>query len=514
MSLKPICLINPVSPFLLDERVFMSLGILKIAAVLERSGRPVEFLDLSGIVNYEDALIDYLANTDCTIFGLTATTPQFPSVVRILNVIRDRIKGAKVILGGPHVTLVNAAYKREITKGTEGRGLKSFTQLIDLFDVVVAGDGEEAIFHALDPFAPKVIDADDSKSPLWLSNSKFDDSPFPARHLIDVDSYRYFINNERALSLIAQLGCPYNCGFCGGRDSSAFRRIRQRSSENIVEEIVHLHHEYGVKGFMMYDDELNVNPKIIEFLNLASDAQREIGVEFQMRGFIKSNLFTNEQAEALYRAGFRWILVGFESGSPKILKNINKRATRDENTRCMEIANRHGLKVKALMSVGHPGESEETIKATRDWLVEVKPDDFDVTIITTYPGSPYFDHAVPHPTEKKVWVYTYGGDNLYSVELDYAAVPDYYKGDPEGGYKSYVYTDYLSAEDLVNLRNKMEKDVRNQLNIPFNPSSPAIRYEHSMGQSGPLPDNILRTAVGSWNNRTLNPKPRAGLRGG
>ena len=58
-------------------------------------------------------------------------------------------------------------------------------------------------------------------------------------------------------------------------------------------------------------------------------------------------------------AGFRWILTGFESGSPRILRNINKRATMQENTRCVEIARRHNLKVKALMSIGHPGESRE-----------------------------------------------------------------------------------------------------------------------------------------------------------
>ena len=53
-----ICLITPPSPFLLDERVFMHIGVLKIAAVLEQEGHKVDFLDLSGIDNYLDVLDD------------------------------------------------------------------------------------------------------------------------------------------------------------------------------------------------------------------------------------------------------------------------------------------------------------------------------------------------------------------------------------------------------------------------------------------------------------------------
>ena len=34
---------------------------------------------------------------------------------------------------------------------------------------------------------------------------------------MDVGSYHYTIDGHRALSLIAQLGCPFECGFCGGR---------------------------------------------------------------------------------------------------------------------------------------------------------------------------------------------------------------------------------------------------------------------------------------------------------
>jgi radical SAM superfamily enzyme YgiQ (UPF0313 family) len=490
-----ICLVIPPSAFLLDERVFMPLGILRVAAVLEKQ-YPVEVLDLSGIENYEDVVADYLRHSPIRIFGITATTPQMPSVSRITDVIKRESTGSKVILGGPHATLVHAAYRKEKLTGAKGRATTAFADLENRFDVLVAGDGEKAIFRAIEKNAPKLVDADDPKTDLFLVNGDLDVLPWPARHLVDVGSYNYSIEGYRALSLISQLGCPFNCGFCGGRNSPFLRKIRTRSVQNVVAEISHLYSAYGVTGFMFYDDELNVNRRlIVEMMNAIADLQEKLGVEFRLRGFIKSQLFTEEQAGAMYRAGFRWILVGFESGSPRILRNMNKRATREENTRCVEIAGKHNLKVKALMSLGHPGESAETIRETNEWLLEVKPNDFDATIITVYPGTPYYDDAIPHPDREGVWVYSSFGDRLYSQEVNYCAVAEYYKGDPNGGYSSFVWTDFLQPEEIVSLRDHLERDVREKLGIPFNPANPGIRYEHSMGQQGSLPQNILRRST-------------------
>jgi len=492
---RSVCLVTPPSLFLLDERVFMTLGILRVAAVLEQAGYSVEMVDLSGIENYQEAIREHARSSAAKVFGLTATTPQLPAASKICAVIREVKPDAKIILGGPHVTLVNAACTREKSIGLNGRAVSAFDRLAEMFDVLVAGDGEEAIFLALRDDAPKLVDADKPESNLFLNGARLNELPFPARHLVDVESYHYSIDGFRTLSLIAQLGCPFACGFCGGRESPSFRRVRMRSTESVVNEIVYLHRTYGVKGFMLYDDELNVNPKMIELMRSVATAQRDLGVEFRLRGFIKAQLFTDEQARAMYEAGFRWILVGFESGSPRILKNINKKATRAENTRCMDIARRHGLKVKALMSIGHPGESEQTVLETHDWLLESRPDDFDLTIITTYPGTPYYDHATSEGTNDGVWVYTYNGDRLYSYDIDYVRVADYYKGDPDGGYHAYVYTDYLSSEELVRLRDFVDRDVRSRLGIPFNTSAPAMRYEHSMGQPGAeLPGYVLRTS--------------------
>ena len=478
-----VCLIIPPSPFLLDERVFTSLGILRVAACLEQKNIDVDVLDLSGIENYTEAVEDYCKTTDAETFCLTATTPQMPSAMRIVETIRDG-KDVRIILGGPHPTLVNAAVKKGST-----RAIRAMDDLEDIFDAVVCGDGERSIFTALE--RDGIIDADDPKSELFLTNASLNDLPFPARHLIDLDSYHYEIEGERATSLICQLGCPFGCGFCGGRASPMLRRVRTRTTENVIAELRHLYETYGYKGFMLYDDELNVNPQMIPMMDAITKLQEDLGVSFKLRGFIKSQLFTQQQGVAMYRAGFRWILTGFESGSPRILQNIQKRSTREENTRCVEIARRTGLKVKALMSLGHPGESLETIEDTRRWLMENRPDDFDVTIITPYPGSPYYDDAVQN--EAGDWVYEQTGDKLYAKEVDYFQTADYYKGDPDGGYQSYVWTDTLSSDMLVSERDRLERDVRKALGINYNASAPAVRFEHSMGQG--LPEKILRRTL-------------------
>src|SRR5580765_7842503 len=114
---EPVCLIIPPSVFLLDERVFMTLGILRVAAVLEKAGHVVEMLDLSGVENYREVVREHAVNSGAFIFGLTATTPQLPAAITICDTIRNVRSDAKVILGGPHITLVNAARKQEAKQG-------------------------------------------------------------------------------------------------------------------------------------------------------------------------------------------------------------------------------------------------------------------------------------------------------------------------------------------------------------------------------------------------------------
>lgn len=143
------------------------------------------------------------------------------------------------------------------------------------------------------------------------------------------------------------------------------------------------------------------------------------------------------------------------------------------------------------MSLGHPGESAETVFETMDWLLQNAPDDFDATVITTYPGSPYYDEAVE--TAPGIWTFTAPrtGDRLHAYDCDFTQEAAYYKGAP-GDYRSFVFTDHLTAEQLVRHRDDLEREVRDKLGIPFNAGAPGIRYEASMGA---LPGHILRVSA-------------------
>jgi radical SAM superfamily enzyme YgiQ (UPF0313 family) len=463
---------------LLDERVFPSLGILRVAAALEESGVEVNVADLSGVANYEDALIAVVP-PDSTHIGITATTPQMCTATRIALRLRETHPRARLILGGPHVTMLNAASKRESALGTR-RASSRLGEIAPLFDVMVAGNGERAIEVALHPESPAFLDADIPGSPLWLQPA--DMARWPARHLLRLDTYEATIRGAKSTSVVAQLGCPFGCGFCSGRASPTFRRVRTRDVTDVLNEVADLHDRLGYTGFMFQDDELNVSGDLVALMNGLTDLQMSRGVQFQLRGFLKSQLFTDAQAEALARAGFYELLIGFESGDERILTNINKRATVAENTRCFEIANRHGLGIKALMSLGHPGETPETIRATQEWLLAMRPQQFDITIITVYPGSPYYDEARPIGGGQYCYTQPKTGDRQYQIDIDPREDAPYYKGAP-GSYRSYVWTDALTAEELVTARDAAEAAVRRVLGLPYYTSRAAKLYEHSMGQS-------------------------------
>jgi anaerobic magnesium-protoporphyrin IX monomethyl ester cyclase len=118
---RSVCLITPPSAFLLDERVFVSLGVLKVAAALEAQEYRINFPDLSGIENFLAPLEDNVVTCEDAAIGITAIMPQLPAVTQFAATIRRLRPGPRLIPGSPHVTLVHSAQKLECKRGVVGR---------------------------------------------------------------------------------------------------------------------------------------------------------------------------------------------------------------------------------------------------------------------------------------------------------------------------------------------------------------------------------------------------------
>ena len=435
-------LINPPSAFLTNERVFPPLGILRLATYLEYKNINVKVLDMISSFTYKE-VSNFIINNNINVIGISAASPQIPIVIEITQFIKTKFPFIKLIIGGPHVTMTYNSLK------TSKRLEQSFSFLKDLFHTIVIGYGEFAIIDALTT-NKKILNAE-TDIKYKLNTKLYESLPISKRNYIDMGSYNYTIDNMRATSIIAQLGCPFNCAFCGGRYSITYNKGLTRSYKYIIEEIDFLIKTYNYKAFMFYDDEINLRKE--EFNKLLYgliNYQEQNNIELVFRGFSRSDLLTKEQAKLMYQAGFRWILLGFESGCNRILENMNKHTTKDLNFRAVEISKENNLKVKALMSIGHPGESYDTINETKEWLNKIQPDETDVTVLSLYPGTDYFDNSI---FDGAKWVYTAAnGDKLYSEDISYLHEKTYYKSrEHENG--CYVSTDFLTSNEILKCQN-------------------------------------------------------------
>ena len=413
---RKILLVNPPSPFLLDERVFPPLGLLNIAAVAREQGHEVKLLDLGGNADYLNTILKE-AEAGYDLIGFTATSPQFSYAYSMANALRKNVD-TKLAIGGPHPSIVASLRNKKIGKlMASDPSLKDdpskLEQLLndydpnfrplEVFDSIVSGE-ENGIFVALNNNGAKWVDG-------GLSHS-LDELPLPARDLIDMDDYliatksngekviKFPLNGKPTANVMTQRGCPFDCYFCCGREVAQFRNVRSQSSlrvlgaEKLIQELNHLNEKYGLESFMFYDDEFNLD---VRRTLKVCDALAETGYNF--RGFIKSELLVRypEAGEAMAKAGFVEILTGVEAGSDRILRDhVRKHTTPDINYQAAKILLQNGIGFKALCMVGHPTETYEDLLETKKWAIKVGkmfqdsglPFSFDLTIHQPYPGAP------------------------------------------------------------------------------------------------------------------------------
>ena len=358
------------------------MGMMMLAAVLERAGNEVRLLDANAVGRRlsTDEIIHAAAEWRPDVIGMTLVTPLVKEAYRLASEL-DGV-GAKLIAGGPHATLL------------------PLEPLEHGFDAVVFGEGEPTIVEAVGA----VLGAVEPESVLGLAYKQPDGTPrqneprppvadlnslpSPARHLVDPADFGS--TPDLHASIFTSRGCPGRCAYCAG--GLFGKKFRFRSADGVVDEMVAVNRQYGTRHFYFVDDAMSMDRERMQKICRRLIDER-LGFTWNMMTRIDS--VDEELLELAAQAGCVQIDFGVESGNPETLKQIHKPHTVDMVRRVIPLTRRHGIRPVAFFILGFPWESIEDIETTRQVMEELSPyvvfEPAIASVLIPFPGTEIYE---------------------------------------------------------------------------------------------------------------------------
>lgn len=362
---------------------YPALGVMWVAAMLEQAGHTCEIIDQDADEADLDAILQRLEDGRFDVLGLTAVTPTYPNAVQIARAAKVRFPQLPIILGGIHATVDPLACAREPAFDFVAVGEAEITA-VELVDAILAGTGAYAGIRGIlyrDAAGEVVATGARALAP------DLDDYPYPAVHLIR--SLRNYAPPDAvqppAAPIMVSRGCPGQCTYCETKNIFG-RRTRFRSPENVIGEIRRLVTEYGVREIHFLDDVITANRKFVRaFCDLLK--REPYRLHLQVSNGLRADMVNAEILTALKEVGLRNVGFGIESGNERVLQIIKKGITKDQVRAAVQTAKSVGLETWGFFLFGLPGDTEESIRDTVDFAIELDVKYAKFAILKPFPGS-------------------------------------------------------------------------------------------------------------------------------
>ena len=357
------------------------LGIASIAAYLKEKGLESRIVDCYARPRSDQVIEQYLRDARPAFIGFSCATSNFLDGVRIAQMAKSILPDVKVVFGGHHVSALKEKALENfpvIDFAVVGEGEQTMVDLVE-----ARGDGTSLIGGLLYREKEDRVRFTGYRSPLL----DLDTLPFPAYDKLDgyPEAYKLPIFNYPSTpnaSCTSSRGCPYRCTYC---DRSVFPTgYRFNSAEYLYEHLRYLKERFGIKHVSLYDDQFTFNRKRVDaFTRMIVD--HPLGVTFNCA--VRAEHVDIDILQRMKAAGCWMISLGIENGDEKLLAQHRNNADLDLVAEKIRLIKKAKIRVKGLMMMGLPGETEQSVRKSMEYVFSLPIDDINVSKFTPFPGS-------------------------------------------------------------------------------------------------------------------------------
>ena len=443
MNSQKVLLVNPPFYRLLGSHYNAnSLGIAGIAAYLNANGHDawlynadflneVDYANLrdlfDGFKDYKeyfqnendpiwDEVVEKIIKSDAEWIGYTSYTANVTAIDIISRRVRRLEPKIKQVIGGVHATLDHNVLDKLLS-----------------IDYSIQREGEQAMLELIEGKNPKNISGVVSRDGIGLCNNgdaevmDIDRLPFPER-----EKFYGMTNDEKLMVDVSYIcsirGCPYRCNYCASPFHWKRDKTQYRSPESVIEEMSLLKTNYWSR-YKEYDYSASANigkksslkiidNTIVYFVDDVFTIKKN-RVKKILKMMIDQNLGMNWKCEArtdhldeeicdlMAQAGCVRVKLGFESGSDKVLRDIQKDETKMQMKRGAKMLKDAGVPFTAYFMAGFPTETDDDLKETIKFAKEIDADYYSLSVLAPYYGTKMYYDLVKKGIEldKKPWEY-------------------------------------------------------------------------------------------------------------
>lgn len=355
-----------------------NLAAVYLSNFLRNSGLTTRYINL--FQDEKDKFAELLREEPaCVAITTTFYVLNFP-VNEIVQFVRQHSSRTKIVVGGPLIS--------NHMRNLQGGALDSALMDMGADFYVVDSQGEMTLTNLV-----KALKAQDD--PATVPNLAYFDqgqlvrtSIAPETNVMDEVDIRWseFAREEdlgETIQLRTARSCAFKCAFCNYPTRAG--KLSLAGLETVERELSSIRTIDKVSNVVFIDDTFNVPlPRFKDLCRLMIRKK----YNFNWFSYFRCSNSDEEAFDLMAESGCKGVFLGIESGSPTILKNMNKAATIERYAEGIKMLKARNITTFGSFILGFPGETDQTVQETIDFIRTNRPDFYRVQMWYNEPGTP------------------------------------------------------------------------------------------------------------------------------